>query len=229
MIEFVDAQDYYESSGRGSLSGQLFPWGSLWWAPSFHLLEAKYERVVRSNYVESRRGYVYDLDRIDWSTEFEDELEPNIDLVTGPKDRSIVVPAKRRPVIIVSGPVSKFQGDGKRVVQECFLVAPLYSLEGNDKKMPFSPEFIARVKAYAYPQFFYLPAHGKISESFVRFDRIQVLRKDLLESWSVRLTDRVGDFLRCWLRVYQGEDLQDVDDFLFQYRTEYMKLLGLNP
>ena len=224
----MDSDGYYETVRSGPYLNSWYKWGQFCWAPSFYLLEQRYERLVRTNYDE-RSGATYHLDKIDWSKDFDTDSTPDIELGVRYKDKLLVVRAKYRPVIIISSPISKFRNEDKRVTDECYLVAPVYSLGGDDEKTPYSPEFVDRLKAYAYPQFFYLPAGARLKEGFVRFDRIQVFRKDLLKQWPMLLKDGAGRILRDWLQVYQGAELEEVDNTLFMYRTEYMELLGLDP
>ena len=79
-----------------------------------------------------------------------------------------------------------------------------------------------------YWQLFYLPAGGnrRIRESFVRLDRIQAVRKELLRQITVMLKEDALGLLRDWLRVYLGEDLRTVNDLLFDYRQEAIRQLS---
>ena len=219
MIGLMTGSEYYQTLGSGSLLGQFYLFGQFFWAPSLYLPEKNRERVIRHKYNESRRGYDYEIERIDWKQAFGDSLEPNTDLGTRAYDRALVVNAKRRPVIIVSLPVEN-RGDPRRVSEACFLTIPVYSFAGDETKKSYPPKFIARVKGYVYPQFFYLPECNHIREGFARFDRMQVVRKDLLEQIPLQLSAEAIDILRDWLRVYHGEDLHQVDDTLFQYRSQ---------
>lgn len=226
MIGVINASEYYQILRSGPLLGQLYSFGQFCWAPSLFLPEENRDHVIRSKYSESRGAYEYSIDRTDYRTEFEGRQEPNYDLGTGAFDRALIVRAKRRPVIIVSLPVEN-RRDPKRVSEECFLTVPVYSFAGDETKKSYSPEFIARVQGYIYPQFFYLPEslNRGLREGFARFDRIQVVRKDLLEQIPLMLSDDSSDLVRYWLRVYHGEDLQELDDVLYQYRNQAIESL----
>ena len=102
------------------------------------------------------------------------------------------------------------------------MVAPIYSFGGGDTKLSYSRSFIERVKAYEYWQFFYLPAlaSARIREGFVSLDRIQAVHKRLLEHIPLILSDDVQDLLQSWTRVYLGENVEDVNDLLADYRKE---------
>ena len=76
---------------------------------------------------------------------------------------------------------------------------------------------------------YYLPESSQIREGYVGLDRIQSVRKDLLEPKPVKLTKDVLYLFRGWLRFYQGEDLLAVNDLLFINRERQIGALGLNP
>ena len=79
-----------------------------------------------------------------------------------------------------------------------------------------------------YSQLFYLPAgaNGRIRESFVRLDRIQAVQKELIQQMPVMLNRYVLGVLRDWVKVYMGEDLETVNDLIFDYRKEAIKQLS---
>jgi hypothetical protein len=124
--------------------------------------------------------------------------------------------------------------DSRRRHDECFLIAPVYSFGSDETELAYSQTFIERVKGYVYWQLFYLPAvsGSQIREGFVRLDRIQVVHKDLLEHMPVMLSDDTRLLLRDWIRVYLGEEVDAVNDLLFEYREEAianLKASGLIP
>jgi hypothetical protein len=81
---------------------------------------------------------------------------------------------------------------------------PIYTLETEQRQPKYPARFVARLKAYAFPQLFHLPrgeAFG-MRESVVRFDRIQVVPKQFMKAAHVCLTDDAMLLLDEWLRFY---------------------------
>ena len=226
MIGILKSREYYRRLGSGPLSNQLYPIGRLFWAPSLFLLDKNRSHVVRSTYNESRAAYEYSVARTNLRNVFQGAQQPNSDLGLRSDERALIVGAKKRPVILVSRPVRTW-ADSNRRLEDCFLAAPVYSFAGDETKRSFSSEFIERIKGYVYPQFFYLPASesDQVKESFVRLDRIQAVDRDLLEQMSAMLSDDARDLLTYWIRVYMGENLEDVDDVLFRYRKQAIESL----
>lgn len=142
-------------------------------------------------------------------------------------ERALILGAKKRPVILLSREASKWF-DGRRKADDCYLVAPVYSFSKDETRASYSTTFIERVKGYMYSQLFYLPAgaNGRIREGFVRLDRIQVVQKELIQQMPVMLHQNLLGVLRDWVKVYMGEDLQTVNDLLFDYRMEAIKQLS---
>ena len=103
-----------------------------------------------------------------------------------------------------------------------FSAAPVYSFGGDETKLTYSQAFIEHVKAYEYWQLFYLPEYtpARIRDGFVRLDRIQAVHKNLLEHIPLMLSDVAQDLLLSWIRVYLGENLEDVNDLLADYRNQ---------
>ena len=69
-------------------------------------------------------------------------------------------------------------------------------------KRPYSQPFIDRVKAYVYNQLFYIPPDTQygLQESFVRFDRLQVVHERWLVPRNVVLDTDFLDALQSWLQ-----------------------------
>ena len=220
MIGLLSPDEYYETMQRGPILNQLYRIGQLFWAPSLFLFGDRQPHLLRSNYVEARRVYEYQVDQIR-DREFQNPELPNPTLGIRSDERAMIVGAKHRPVIIVSR-----SGSGRAALtssqDNCFLVAPVYSFGGDETKLTYSESFIERVKAYVYWQFFYLPAHppARMRESFVRLDRVQAVHKSLLEHKPVRLSDDAQDLLRSWMSVYLGEELDATNNMLFDYREQ---------
>ena len=87
--------------------------------------------------------------------------------------------AKRRPVLILATtgtPVESEmrQGSSRAKFAPVYLVAPYYSAEGEGLREGFKAEFINRVRALSYTQFFWdsLP-HERGHSSVLRLDHIQ--------------------------------------------------------
>ena len=126
-----------------------------------------------------------------------------------------VVGCKYRPVIVVSQAVDAWDA-GRQRSRNCYLVAPLY------KAANYGPGFVARVRAYEYNTLFYLPentARGML-QSFVRFDKLQVVCADLLQTWPNSPTVLTEDAMYClwaWMCYYQRGV---VDALLAEYRRE---------
>jgi hypothetical protein len=124
-----------------------------------------------------------------------------------------VVPAKRRPGIILSSPLPL---PGKATVvakdfPEAFLIAPLYSFQDTH-----SEEFRRRVQALEYSMLFYLPDDdtAEIHEGFLRFDRAVVVPKGLLRVTPYALTEDAHHVLKeCfhWFLTGQLKDEQVAD------------------
>ncbi|MDE2993870.1 MAG: hypothetical protein OXU67_08320 [Chloroflexota bacterium] len=135
---------------------------------------------------------------------------------------------KWRPAIVVSSPCDVWQAH-PRQHDECFVVAPLYSFGARVEKQPYPQTFIDRVKAYAYNQLFYMPPDTRygIQESFVRFDRLQVVHQRWLVPRNVVLDADFLDTLQSWLQAYLGGDLAALNDVLSLYRQEKLSALGI--
>ena len=107
-------------------------------------------------------------------------------------------------------------------------MAPLYSFEGDETKLSYSQTFIDRVKAYMYWKLLYLPRSGNrlIREGFVRLDRTQAVHRELLDPMPISLSGDLIELLRDWIRVYMGENLQEVNPFLLEYRQEAVRQMS---
>ncbi len=226
MIGLLRAEEYYSTLGRGNILNQLYQIGQFFRAPSLFLLDNNRRQAVKSTYSETA-GEQFRLDPVDLRTEFNQPGNISHPLGIRTDERALVVGAKRRPVIILSLEASRWSDDTRRS-DDCFLVAPVYSFEGDDTKLSYSRTFIERVKAYMYRQLFYLPpgGNGRIRESFVRLDRIHAVHRELLEHMQVMLSDDGMGILRDWIRVYMGEDLQVVNDVLFDYQRDAVRQMS---
>ena len=226
MIGLLEPEEYYETLRQGSLRTQTNWIGQFFRAPSLFLLNNNRRQAVKSTYSEGA-GDQFRLDPVDLRTEFNQPGEISHPLGIRTDERALVVGAKRRPVIIISQAAVGWS-DGRRRHDDSYLVAPVYSFEGDDTKLSYSQTFIDRVKAYMYWQLFYLPPGGnrRIREGFVRLDRIQAVHRELLEHMPIRLSEAVVGLLRDWVRVYMGENLQEVNGFLLEYRQNAVRQMS---
>ena len=226
MIGLLRAEEYYDTPEQGSINNRRQRIGQLLWAPSPYLLDNDRRQIVKSRYTEDG-GEQFQLEPADLRTEFNQQGEINHSLGLRRDERALVIRAKRRPVIIISKPVAKWI-DGRRQQEDSYLVAPVYSFEGDETKLSYRQVFIDRVKAYMYWQLFYLPRDGRrrIREGFVRLDRIQAVHSELLNQMPIRLSDALIELLQDWIRVYMGENLQDVNGFLLEYRQDAVRQMS---
>ena len=226
MIGLLGPDEYYDAPEQGSINDQIQRIGQLLWAPSPYLLDNDRSQTVKSSYTEDG-GEQFRLEPANLGTEFNQPGEISHPLGLRTDERALVIRAKRRPVIIISQPVARWI-DGRRQQEDSYLVAPVYSFGGDETKLSYSQIFIDRVKAYMYWQLFYLPpeGNGRIREGFVRLDRIQAVHRELLDHMPIRLSDDVIELLRDWIRVYMGENLQEVNEFLLEYRQNAVRQMS---
>ena len=233
MIGLLSPDEYYNPLSPGPVLEQLYNIGQFFWAPSLFLFGERQPFLLRSSYSQVLGDYEYRIEQIRREGEFETPQEPNQTLGIRSDERAVILGAKRRPVVLISRPVIEWT-DSRRRQDECYVVAPVYSFGGGETRLTYSQTFIERVKAYLYWQLFYLPAsnRSRIREGFTRLDRLQVIHKSMLEHMPVMLSDDTQSLLRSWVRVYFGEELDAVDDVLFDYREqaiENLKIQGLIP
>ena len=226
MIGLLRADEYYTPLRPGVILNQLYEIGQFFWAPSMFLLDNHRRYLIRNTYSEST-GEQYALEPSDLRTEFDQPRELSHTLGIRSDERALIVGAKRRPVILLSKAATTWS-DGRRRYDDCYLVVPVYSFRGDETRESYSTPFIDHVKGYMYWQLFYLPPspNGRIRDGFARMDRIQAVQKELLRQMPVMLSEDALELLRDWLRVYLGEDLQAVNDMLFDYRKEAIRQLS---
>lgn len=130
---------------------------------------------------------------------------------------------KRRPVVIFSQPFERWRLPGtERQAETCFCL-PLFGFEGYDQ------EFILSIRAFKYESVFYLPA-GKsfgIEESFIRFDRVQIVHHHHLKRWRppVKLHEDALMMLQGWFHLYVTGH---TEDWILQHqKVEVEKLESL--
>ena len=230
MIELVST--YYQA-----LSGMYRQWyqpGQFFEAPALFLISEKPMPVLSAKYDPRTNTYSYAVEMTD-AEGFKEEQMPVQPLELRSNERLALVKCKMRPVIIVSRAADSWK-DKQRRSDECFLVAPVYSFEGDTEKVVYSPTFIERVKAYAYNTFFYLPPSTNpfVKESFARFDRIQVIHKSWLQHKPIKMTLDALECLQAWLYCYLTWDpseaaaVSKMCDLVLEYREEKLKALGIS-
>lgn len=224
MIGLLRPAEYYREAAPTYQLGQvcLAPSQFLWNPQGPHNF------VLRSHYNQSQSGYEYRVDKVIRLEDLVVREDLNKDLGTRYQEVRLVVPAKRRPVIVISREFPA-RRDGKRSSEESLLVVPVYSFEGRGKREPHTDEYIARVKAYYFWEQFYMPESTQvgISEGYARLDRIHPVaaNAEWIKPLKYALSDDAFKALRSWIRVYMGEELHKVDDLLFDYREDRIKSL----
>ena len=132
--------------------------------------------------------------------------------------------AKKRPVIISSSPLDPWHHISGEKQDESYFCLPLFSLEGYDD------EFILNLKALRFNSLFYLPGDPKfgIKESFIRFDRSQVLHRQCIERFrpKVCLTEDAMLVIQGWFQFYFTGRAEDW--LLDLQKTELEKLKSLS-
>ena len=198
--------------------------GQLCWAPCQYEFDPKDGYVLRSKYEPSRGLHDYRVDRVRLPGEFESNSVEDINHVLGLRstERSLLVTAKRRPAIIMSQAPEPLRDGNRRPYPATYLVAPIYSFRGGNKWEAYSTLFKEKVKAYYFPQAFYLPEGADIDEGFVRLDRIQAIaaHQGWLEPKRTQLGEDALWLLMSWFRAFCGEELKDVNDTLLSYRED---------
>jgi hypothetical protein len=208
--------------------------GQLFDAPSLFLITDKPMPILSSKYDSKACNYSYEVVMCDESG-FNTQQTPVYPLKMKSDERVALVKSKMRPVVILSQAADCWK-DKTRQGDDCFLVAPIYSFGGGQEKIGYSADFAERVKSYVYNTFFYLPESASpfFKESFIRFDRIQVIHKPWLLHKTLKLEVDVLDCLYAWLYCYlvwgvvkKINDLPPMCSFILEYREEKMKALGL--
>lgn len=128
----------------------------------------------------------------------------------------------RRPVVVLSVEGSELL-PGPQVVRpsDTFLCAPVY---GGDQ---YSEEMRLRVRAYEYPNLFYLPESRVplFSEGMVRFDHLQAIRRDHLRNRArAQLTPDALLAMEDWLYRYLTGRLS-AESLIAEYRREELARL----
>lgn len=188
---------YYEDDNRQD--AQFLPIGGLFVGPIF-FADAELRRLV-ATWVDPyhKKSPLLNMRRLDKDA-FKDN-QPIKELNLWHDEEILAVKAKKRPVIIYSSPLNPWHHISGEQQDESYLCLPIFGLEGYDD------EFILNLKALRYNSLFYLPAAPKfgLKESFIRFDRSQVLHRAWLERFRprrARLTDDAMLIVQGWFEFY---------------------------
>jgi hypothetical protein len=129
----------------------------------------------------------------------------------------------RRPVIVLAGEgFELFAGPNVAKPSDTFVCAPVF---GGDQ---YEEEMRKRVRAYEYPNLFYLP-ESKVPlfrEGMVRFDHLQAIRRDHLRNRArAQLSADALLALEDWLYHYLTGRLSS-DSLISLYRTDALARLA---
>ncbi len=226
MIELLDR--YYMRQPKPLAHSQCEP-GRICDTAAVYLLDAARIPVLEAGDINARMVQSYIIRQVG-TQHFRDRQGsyPVYEIGQRSDEVDVVRRHKWRPAVVVSSPCDSWQ-DHPRQHDEGFVVAPLYGFQARGTKRPYSQTFIDRVKAYAYNQLFYMPPDTQygIRESFVRFDRLQVVHERWLVPRPVVLDIDFLDALQSWLQAYLGGDLTALNDVLSLYREEKLSALGI--
>lgn len=129
----------------------------------------------------------------------------------------------RRPVIVLAGEgVELFAGPNVARPLDTFLCAPVYG------GVQYSEEMRKRVRAYEYPNCFYLPESRVplFKEGMVRFDHLQAIRRDHLRNRArAQLTPDALAAMEEWLFRYLSGRLP-AESLIADYRAEELARLA---
>ena len=125
---------------------------------------------------------------------------PVLELGLRDNEELAALKCKSRPVIIFSQPLARWKFLGEEGQGDSFLCLPLFGLDQYER------EFVLSVRAFKYESAFYLPkdATFRLEESFVRFDRTQIVHQHQLKRWypHVKLHDDALMLLQEWFRYF---------------------------
>lgn len=134
------------------------------------------------------------------------------------ESRTIVAKAKwTRPVIVVSAAAgAELTPNSGANLTKTYLCAPIYGCD------QFPKDLVERVRAYEFPNLFYLPECKKprIDEGFIRLDHLQAIDKTKLQNRRSCLTEEAMTFFDEWLGHYTTGVLPD-GSLVDLYRSEY--------
>jgi hypothetical protein len=192
----------------------LFSRGAIAWAPSAFLLE-EFQEIQFENpnpAVDFGKGFITLHKRT-----AEDCHDPRSALFRHLPIHAVHLRAneawgalkfKLRKVVIVSVG-TELAGLGDRALRkvssrfpDCFVCAPIYTLQSADEPSKYPASFIEMLKAYSFPMAFHLKDEGGMRESCVRFDRMQAIAKPFLRPDKHRLSSECLKVFDDWLYNY---------------------------
>ena len=134
---------------------------------------------------------------------------------------------KLRLTVVISVGI-EYGGLGERALRnvrrrfpDCYICAPIYTLRSDLEPDKYPASFIEKIKAYAFPMIFYLPAEGTYREACVRLDRIQAIARAFLKPDKWRLSDECQKVFDDWLKQYIFGELPSDSEI-----SEYKHLLS---
>ncbi len=221
MIELLD--DFYERRKKPTTHSQC-ELGRICDVPISYLSDGAKIPLLKAQYNRHGMAQTYNISKVRPQNSRREEKLPIYEIGQRSDEIAVVHRHKWRPAIVVSSPCDDWQDGARRQHDECFVLAPMYSFGAKGRKLAYSQAFIERVKSYAYNHLFYMPNDAKcnIRESFVRFDRLQVVHERWIVPRSVILHQEFLGPLQSWLWSYLGGDLMVLDDVLADYRDQML-------
>jgi len=178
MIENICNRIYEECKGYGI--------GHLVWSPVPQLEEVP--RVLDVERASSEDHYASKFQIVQMGARhFKDREKLPVKLLSlGNTEELLISKAKKRPCIILAGGNTEFTDSplvkeirGRRHFQDrSMILAPIYGTAGEDTQSGFPPIMTARIQAFLYNQFFFLPRRcpntgvSIAKEGIVRLDRL---------------------------------------------------------
>ena len=178
MIEAICDRVFEAASGLGV--------GHFVWCPVPHLEEVP--RILEVERASSEAHFATKFEIVQMGGDhFKRKSKlPIKALALGETEELLISKAKKRPCIVVSAQNTTFEDEAivnelrkrRHLRDNSMILAPLYGLAIPDEPKGFPPIMVARIRAFLYNQFFYLPQScpktrvsiGK--ESIVRLDRL---------------------------------------------------------
>ena len=211
---------------------KVYPLGHIYTAPCFYLdpdFKVLHPRVDPYH----KRPAIFEIDKPNESSFHHDPvLKPKLES----DEAFIPFKAKRRPVVIISQRPAAIGVRTGRDREPDYLIAPLYSLKSYDP-----PGWRAKIRAFAYPELFYLPSDDQLGmqEGYIRLDRIHAMPQRWLKRCRLRMTQHAYNLLTLWLQhyitgycepvlaEYRHEQLCTIEAceaFVLDYDTEFTKV-----
>lgn len=226
-------------------SAKSFAPGHLVWCPVPHLDEVP--RVLEVERAESTGHYAtrFEIVQID-SNHYKKKQKLPIKLLSlGETEELLISKSKKRPCVIIAcentifddAPVIAELKRRKHLQDKSMILAPLYGLATPDAEGGFPPIMTARVRAFLYNQFFYLPSScpkTKLSigkESIIRLDRLFAASPSRgIDNMDKRLATEPLSLLLAVLRERLGgsenENLKLVRNLLLESLPDEAKPVG---